>query len=103
MRLARSFAAFLLAASPLLPATFGTVVAAGASYSDIVLDEARSRLYLVNSNTNRIDIYGIRQRAFQTPIATDMQPLSAAISPDGRFLYVTSYASSLLDVIDLDL
>src|SRR5579863_7174678 len=103
MRLARYLAVFLCAASHLLPATFGTVVAAGASYADIVLDEARSQLYLVNSNVNRIDIYGIKQKAFQNPISTDTQPISAAMSPDRHFLYVAAYADSLLDVIDLNL
>ena len=36
-------------------ATFGTVVAppGGASYSDIVLDEARTRVYLLNTSVNR--------------------------------------------------
>jgi uncharacterized protein (TIGR03437 family) len=102
MRLARYLALFLCLASQIRPATFGTVVAAGASYSDIVLDEARSRLYLVNSNTSRIDVYGIKQKAFQTSITTDTQPLSAAMSADGRFLYVAAYAGSLLDVVDLN-
>src|ERR1700733_9736184 len=103
MRLPRYLAVLLCAASPLFPATFGTVVAAGASYSDIVLDQSRSQLYLVNTNTNRIDIYSITRRAFQTPVTTDTQPLSAAISADGHFLYVATYADSLLDVIDLSL
>jgi DNA-binding beta-propeller fold protein YncE len=38
-------------------ATFGKVISLGGTPSDIVLDESRGRLYLVNANANRIDIY----------------------------------------------
>ncbi len=84
-------------------ATFGTVVApaGGASYSDIVLDEPRSLLYLVNSGLARVEVYNLKTRGYQTPIATDAEPVSAAISKDRAFLYVTSYSSSTLDIIDL--
>ena len=84
-------------------AVFGTVIAprGGAAYSDIVLDESRARLYLVNSTLNQIDIYNLKTRAFATPIKTHTQPLSAALSRDNKFLYVTAYASLVLDVIDL--
>src|SRR4051812_47471544 len=103
MRFVRYLAVFVCAAAPLFSATFGTVVAGGASYSDIVLDEARSRLYLVNTAVNRIDIYGLKQRTFQTSISTDLQPVSAALSRDGQFLYVTAYTGAVLDIIDLTL
>jgi uncharacterized protein (TIGR03437 family) len=84
-------------------ATFGTVTApsGGAAYTDIVLDERQQRLYLVNNGQSRIDVYNIRTRAFLSPIATDLQPVSAAISTDGNTLYVTCYAASALDLIDL--
>ncbi len=95
--------ALLCPALPALGATFGTVVASGAAYSDIVLDQARSQIYLVNSPANQIAIYSLKQRVFLTSISTHTQPVSAAMSLDGHFLYVTSYTSALLDVIDLDL
>ena len=103
MRLASSFALLACAVSPLLAATFGTVLSppGGAAYSDIVLDEPRGQLYLVNSSVGRIEVYSTKLRAFQTSIATDTQPVAAALSRDGRFLYVTTYTSSILDVIDL--
>src|SRR5712692_7154816 len=82
-------------------ATFGTVTAAlGAA--DIVLDQPRGRLYLINSNLNRVQVYSIAQRTFLASITTGTQPLSGAMSPDGRFLYVTCYAQASLNVIDLD-
>src|SRR5262245_44016321 len=82
-------------------ATFGTVATAlGAA--DMVLDEARGRLYLINSNLNRVQVYSIAQRTFLASITTNTQPLAGAMSPDGKFLYVTSYAQASLNVIDLD-
>src|SRR5438128_2252505 len=82
-------------------ATFGTVTAAlGAA--DLVLDQARGRLYLINSNLNRVQVYSIAQRTFLASITTGTQPLAGAMSPDGKFLYVTCYAQSSLNVIDLD-
>ena len=52
---------FLAAARICVPqttgATFGDVIRLTGTPSDIVLDESRSRLYLVNSNTGNVDIY----------------------------------------------
>src|SRR5436190_14332540 len=82
-------------------ATFGTVTPAlGAA--DIVLDQSRGRLYLINSNLNRVQVYSIAQRTFLASITTGTQPLSGAMSPDGKFLYVTCFAQASLNVIDLD-
>src|SRR5438270_12053329 len=82
-------------------ATFGTVTPAlGAA--DIVLDQPRGRLYLINSNLNRVQVWSIAQRTFLASITTSTQPLAGAMSPDGKFLYVTCYAQASLNVIDLD-
>src|SRR5205823_136698 len=85
----------------LYPATFGTVVPVIGGASDVVLDEARGRLYLVNTNQNRIEVYSIQQRRLLTPVKTDGNPLAAAMSRSGRALYVTSRDASALDIIDL--
>src|SRR6267154_815037 len=72
-------------------ATFGTVTPAlGAA--DLVLDQARGRLYLINSNLNRVQVYSIAQRTFLASITTNTQTLAGAMSPDGKFLYVTCHA-----------
>lgn len=91
--------------APLFSATFGTVVAppGGASYSDIVLDEPRTRLYLVNTLLNRVEVYNYKTKTFLAAVQTDAQPVSAALSRDGRFLYVTAYQPPILDIIDLTL
>lgn len=95
---------FALAVPASLAATFGTVVPVVGGLLDIVLDEPRNRLYLVNPSPSlsRIEVYSIPQRRFLNPIPTDTQPISAALSPSGKFLYVTSYDGSSLNVIDLD-
>jgi hypothetical protein len=96
----------LLAASSLFSATFGTAAGppGGASYTDIVLDEARTQLYLVNTANNKVDIYNTKTKAFSS-VSVSSQPLSAAlgwpVNGTSRYLYVTAYASSLLYQIDL--
>src|SRR5882724_616159 len=70
-------------------ATFGTVIPITGGASDLALDEVRGLVYLVNTNRNEVDVYSISRRSFLTAIPTDAAPLSAAMSRDGQFLYVT--------------
>ncbi len=83
-------------------ATFGTVVPIIGGASDLVLDEPRARLYLVNTSRNQVEVYSTAQRRLMNPIPTDGTPLAAAISRSGKFLYVASRDASVLDVIDLN-
>jgi uncharacterized protein (TIGR03437 family) len=98
----RSSAALFLGAVVSFCATFGTVVPLVGGAADLVLDEARSRLYLVNTSQSRIEIYSIAQKKFLAPISTEATPLSAALSRDHKYLYVTAFDASALDIIDLD-
>jgi uncharacterized protein (TIGR03437 family) len=82
-------------------ATFGRVVPLLGGGSDIVLDESHNRLYLPSSATNQVQVYSLAQNKFLSPIPTDTEPIAAAISRSGQFLYVTCYAASVVDVIDL--
>jgi len=84
-----------------LPATFGTRVVLPGGAADLALDEVRGRIYLTQSLLGQVQIYSIQQQTFLTPIQTDQTPLSVALSGDGKFLYVTCYDGSALDVIDL--
>lgn len=81
--------------------TFGEVVQLGGTPSDVVLDEARGRLYIVNSACNRVDVYNYATRLMMGSIPIGQTPLSAALSMDGGFLYVANSNSSSLSVIDL--
>jgi len=96
----KALLAFLLVWN-LHAATFGTAVSVVGGATDLVLDESRGRLYVVNSTQNRIDVFTTAQRVLQRSIPVSPQPLSAAISRDGSRLYVTSYAGSSLDIVDL--
>jgi uncharacterized protein (TIGR03437 family) len=93
----------LLAASgfALCAATFGKVVPLLGGGSDIVLDEPHNRLYLTSSATNQVQVYSLAQNKFLSAIPTDTEPIAAAMSRSGQFLYVTCFASSVVDVIDL--
>ncbi len=82
-------------------ATFGTVISLGGTPSDIVLDESRGKLYLVNSSANRIDVYDYLNKQKLTPIPVGTRPLAAAMTMDSTYLYVTNNGSSTVSVIDL--
>lgn len=82
-------------------ATFGEVIRLGGTPSDVVLDESRGRLYLVNSAANRVDVYSYEENRLLGSIPVGTLPFAAAMSMDNAFLYVTNNGSSTLSVIDL--
>ncbi|MFN7921200.1 MAG: hypothetical protein U0Q16_13960 [Bryobacteraceae bacterium] len=81
---------------------FGRLVSLGGQPSDIALDEARKRLYLVSSGANRVITYNYELDQITGYIEVGTYPSSAALSMDGRYLYVSNVQSSSLSVIDLD-
>src|ERR1039458_7941174 len=95
-------------ALPCFAATFGTVVAHPVPVTDLVIDEARKRLYVVNlaSNaaTNIVEVYAtnVSPPKLLSTIKTDATPLSVAMSRSGRYLYVACYDGSALDIVDLN-
>ena len=80
MLVARLTAAALLVAACTWSATLGTVVPLTGGAADIVLDEGRGRIYLVNTGQSRIEVYSLRSRQFLNPVRTDSQPLAAAMA-----------------------
>jgi uncharacterized protein (TIGR03437 family) len=92
----------LFAVAGLRGATFGKIVPLLGGGSDIVLDETHNRLYLTSSATNQVQVYSLAQNKFLSAIQTDTEPIAAAISRSGQYLYVTCFASSVVDVIDLN-
>ena len=82
-------------------ADFGTVIPLGVTPSDMVLDLFRQQLYLVNSSTNRVDVFSTATNHLMGSIAVGRAPLAAAISMDASALYVTNSTDKTLSVIDL--
>ncbi|HXP86353.1 MAG TPA: hypothetical protein VN841_16620 [Bryobacteraceae bacterium] len=101
------FAALLMLAALVRPlgaqtaATFGEVIALGSTPADIVLDESRQRLYLVNSANSRVDVYDYAGKQMLGSIGVGTTPLGAAMSMDNSTLYVANHDSSNLSVINL--
>ena len=107
MRFLGSLVVLFLSAWPAFTATFGTVVPIVGGAADIVLDEPRNRLYLVNSALNEIDVYqtNLNFNAAQTPTrvrSVCRQPVAAAMSLDGNSLYVTCFTDSSMVILNLN-
>jgi YVTN family beta-propeller protein len=84
-------------------ATFGDVVKLpGGTPSDIVLDEARQQLYLINNTTSLVYVLNYTTNQVVGTIPVGKTPLAGAMSMDGNWLYVTSSGNSTLNVIDLN-
>jgi len=47
----------VLSVGPCLGATFGTLVTHSSPIADLVADEARKRLYVVDTNANAVEVY----------------------------------------------
>ncbi|HTS26442.1 MAG TPA: hypothetical protein VMH81_11255 [Bryobacteraceae bacterium] len=91
-------------------ASFGDVIPLpGGTPSDVVLDEPRQLLYLINNSTSLVYVVDYTSGTVVNSIGVGKSPVAGAISMDGAFLYVTSGAtptqtasgSPLLNVIDL--
>jgi DNA-binding beta-propeller fold protein YncE len=84
----------VFSASLAAAATFGRVVQIGGQASDLVLDEGRNALYIANYTASRIDVMSIGDNTISRSISVPPYPSSLAISPNGKYLAVTHYASS---------
>lgn len=97
------FVSSLLALSwPVGAAVFGSATTLTGSGSDLVLDEPRNRLYVVNTVQSQVEVYSIAQRRLLSPVTVGAGPIAAALSLDGKVLYVTCFNNSTLQAIDLD-
>ena len=85
-------------------ATFGDVIQLpGGTPSDVVLDESRHQLYLINNNTSLVYVLDYTTNTVVNTIAVGKTPLAGAISMDYHWLYVTNSGTPSLSVIDLTL
>src|SRR5579872_6154732 len=104
----KSFMLLVLGLACLRPAiaqstgsTFGDVIPLGGTPSDVVLDELRGRLYLVNNNKNSVDVFDYNMGQIVNSVKVGVTPLAAAMSMDNAWLYVTNNGSSSMSVVDL--
>jgi hypothetical protein len=70
---------------------------------DLVLDEARGRLYMTNSGYNRIEVFDTRQQQFLAPIPVGQLPHQMAMGTDGNTLYVGNTGGESISIVDLNL
>jgi len=109
MSVTRALLVCTLAALPAAGATFGTVVPHTAPLSDLVLDENRKQIYVLNSTVTppKVEIYNaaLKQPNFvlgTSSIQVDRLPTAMAMDPTGTYLYVVCYQDAALDIIDLN-
>src|SRR5947208_16014040 len=103
MSVLRALVVLAILTVPLPAATFGTVVPHPQPLADLALDEARRRLYVVDTAANAIEVYATTTNPprLTNTIKTDATPLSLALSRTGRYLYVACYGASSLQIVDL--
>ena len=70
---------------------------------DIVLDEARGRVYITNSGYNRIEVFDTKKQRFIDPIPVGQMPHQMAMGGDGKTLYVANTGGESIHTVDLDL
>ena len=82
----------------------GTTNAGGnEGLQDIVLDEARGRLYITNSGYNRIEVFDTKNLVFLAPIPVGQMPHQMAMGTDGNTLYVGNTGGESISIVDLNL
>ncbi|HWP85140.1 MAG TPA: hypothetical protein VNN17_08120, partial [Terriglobia bacterium] len=80
----------------------GVVYPVKGTFSDLLLDEARQRIYVVNTSESRIEIFSLTQQQYQAPAAVASMPKSIAFLPDRSRLLVAHYGSEYLSVLDAE-
>ncbi len=70
---------------------------------DILLDEARGRLYITNSGLNRIEVFDTVKQHFVNPIPAGQMPHQMEMGGDGKTLYVANTGGESIGIIDLDM
>ena len=70
---------------------------------DILLDEARGKVYITNSGYNRIEVFDTKKQHFVDPIPVGQLPHQMAMGSDGKTLYVGNTGGESISMVDLDL
>jgi DNA-binding beta-propeller fold protein YncE len=77
-----------------------TVYVLPGALNQIVYDSGRQRLYVSNSDHNRIEVFSLTSNSFLPPIPTGTFPIGIALSPDGSKLAAANNGDGTVSVID---
>ena len=84
------------------PDQVGTLFPVDGFLSDILVDEDRQRVYLVNSSENQIEVFSMSQNAFLPPVVVGSIPKSIAFDADRKELWVTHLGRESIGGVDAD-
>jgi uncharacterized protein (TIGR03437 family) len=79
----------------------GSIVPIDGLGTDMLLDEARQRLYVANFLRDRVDVFSLAERRFLAPIAVGSQPMSMA-QMNATTLVVANSGAEFISVVDLE-
>jgi len=68
--------------------------------SGIFYDQPRQRLYISNTNNNRVEIFNLTTQTLLSPISVGNAPTNLSLSPDGTRLAVLNSTDGTISVID---
>jgi hypothetical protein len=68
--------------------------------SSIFYDQPRQRLYISNTNNNRVEIFNLTTQALLSPISVGNAPTNLSLTPDGTRLAVLNSTDGTISVID---
>lgn len=68
--------------------------------NSIVYDQQRQRLYVANTNNNRVELFDLTTDAFLSPITVGNNPTYMALTPDGTELAVLNSTDNTVSVIN---
>jgi DNA-binding beta-propeller fold protein YncE len=78
------------------------VMSTAEGLQDILVDEARDRVYITNSGFNRIEVFDRTKQVFLNPISVGQLPHQMAMASDGKTLYVANTGGESISTVDLD-
>ena len=72
------------------------------SWSLLLVDDRRERVYILNHFSNRIDVYSQTSREFLIPITLSVEPSWFCLSADTNSILVTNEEARSVSIIDLN-
>ena len=79
----------------------GSIVPIDGLGTDMLVDEARQRLYVANFLRDRVEVFSLADRHFLAPIAVGSQPMSMA-QVNASTLVVANSGAEFISVVDLE-